>query len=72
MIAHDRDLGFNGDLLYAISDGDSDSVFRIDVVTGDLFVDGHLDRETTPEYNLNLTVFDQVRYLLIFEKAKPN
>jgi protocadherin Fat 1/2/3 len=58
--AHDRDLGFNGDLLYAISDGDADSVFRIDAVTGELFVDGSLDRETTPEYTLNLTVYDQV------------
>ena len=58
--AYDRDLGFNGDLLYVISDGDIDSVFRLDTATGQLFVDGILDRETTPEYTLNITVFDQV------------
>jgi len=61
--AYDRDLGFNGDLLYVISDGDVDSVFRIDISTGQLFVDGVLDRETTPEYTLNITVLDQVRII---------
>ena len=63
--ANDRDLGFNGDLLYVISDGDVDSVFRLDTSTGQLFVDGHLDRETTPEYTLNITVLDQVRFEFI-------
>ena len=44
---YDRDLGFNGDLLYVISNGDFDSVFKIDTLTGELFVDAQLDRETT-------------------------
>jgi len=61
--AVDRDLGFNGELLYVISDGDVDSVFRLDTNTGQLFVDGNIDRETTPEYTLNITVLDQVRHL---------
>jgi len=59
--AFDRDLGFNGDLLYVISDGDTDSVFRIDTNTGYLYVDGVLDRETAEEYSLNVTVLDQVK-----------
>lgn len=61
--AYDRDLGFNGELLYVISDGDTDSVFRLDTNTGYLYVDGILDRESTEEYNLNVTVFDQVTFL---------
>ena len=55
----DRDLGFNGDLLYVISDGDYDSVFKLDTISGELFVDGPLDREHTSDYLLNITVQDQ-------------
>ena len=55
----DRDLGFNGDLLYVISDGDYDSVFKLDTISGELFVDGELDRERTSDYLLNITVQDQ-------------
>lgn len=57
-VAHDRDLGFNGDLVYVISNGDPDSVFAIDMNTGVVSTDGYLDRESTPEYLLNITVFD--------------
>ena len=56
---YDRDLGFNGDLLYVISNGDFDSVFKIDTLTGELFVDAPLDRETSTDYLLNITVQDQ-------------
>ena len=52
-------MGFNGDLLYVISNGDFDSVFKIDTLTGELFVDAQLDRETTSDYLLNITVQDQ-------------
>ena len=52
-------MGFNGDLLYVISNGDFDSVFKIDTLTGELFVDAQLDRETTTDYLLNITVQDQ-------------
>ena len=42
-----------------ISNGDFDSVFKIDTFTGELFVDAQLDRETTTDYLLNITVQDQ-------------
>lgn len=58
-VAHDRDLGFNGDLLYVISAGNEDSVFNIDMRTGVIKVDSFLDREVRAEYDLNITVFDQ-------------
>lgn len=58
-MATDRDLGFNGDLLYVISDGDTDSMFRLDTITGELFIEGILDRETVSDYMLNITVMDQ-------------
>ncbi|XP_030375675.1 fat-like cadherin-related tumor suppressor homolog [Scaptodrosophila lebanonensis] len=56
--ARDRDLGYNGKLVYAISDGDSDSVFRIDPDNGELQIIGYLDRERQNEYVLNITVYD--------------
>ncbi|XP_068083905.1 fat-like cadherin-related tumor suppressor homolog [Anabrus simplex] len=56
--ARDRDLGYNGKLVFGISDGDHDSVFRIDPDTGDLKVIGYLDREREREYFLNISVYD--------------
>ncbi|XP_045763036.1 fat-like cadherin-related tumor suppressor homolog isoform X2 [Maniola jurtina] len=56
--ARDRDLGYNGLLVYAISGGDADSAFRIDPDTGELKVIGYLDRERESEYYLNVTVYD--------------
>ncbi|CAH2063954.1 unnamed protein product, partial [Iphiclides podalirius] len=56
--ARDRDLGYNGLLVYAISGGDADSAFRIDPDTGELKVIGYLDREREDEYYLNITVYD--------------
>ncbi|XP_049837416.1 fat-like cadherin-related tumor suppressor homolog isoform X3 [Schistocerca gregaria] len=56
--ARDRDLGYNGKLVYGISDGDYDSVFLIDPETGELKVVGHLDREREAEYLLNISVYD--------------
>lgn len=43
---------------YGISDGDNDSLFRIDLETGELKVIGFLDRERESEYLLNVTVYD--------------
>lgn len=43
---------------YGISDGDNDSLFRIDLETGELKVIGFLDREKESEYLLNVTVYD--------------
>ncbi|EDW19762.2 fat-like cadherin-related tumor suppressor homolog isoform X3 [Drosophila mojavensis] len=56
--ARDRDLGYNGKLVFAIADGDYDSVFRIDPDSGELQIIGYLDRERLSEYILNLTVYD--------------
>lgn len=54
----DRDLGYNGKLVYGISWGDDDSVFRIDPDTGDLRLIGLLDREHRAQYELNITIYD--------------
>ncbi|XP_037908128.1 fat-like cadherin-related tumor suppressor homolog isoform X10 [Hermetia illucens] len=56
--ARDRDHGYNGKLIFGISDGDHDSVFRLDPDTGELQIIGYLDRERQDEYVLNLTVYD--------------
>lgn len=54
----DRDLGYNGKLIYGISSGDDDSVFRIDPDNGELKLIGYLDRERRTNYDLNITVYD--------------
>ncbi|XP_011297771.1 fat-like cadherin-related tumor suppressor homolog isoform X1 [Fopius arisanus] len=56
--AKDRDLDYNGKLVYGISSGDRDSVFGIDQETGDINVIGYLDRERESEYFLNISVYD--------------
>nr|CAD7448921.1 unnamed protein product [Timema bartmani] len=56
--ARDRDLGYNGKLVFGISLGDQDSVFRLDPDTGELKVIGYLDREREQEYLLNISVYD--------------
>lgn len=56
--ARDRDLDYNGKLVFCISSGDRDSVFGIDPDTGDLNVIGYLDRERESEYFLNISVYD--------------
>lgn len=56
--ARDRDLGYNGKLVYGISGGDDDSVFGIDPDTGEIKVINYLDREKKDRYSLNVTVYD--------------
>ncbi|KAJ8918140.1 hypothetical protein NQ315_011597 [Exocentrus adspersus] len=56
--ARDRDLGYNGKLIYGISGGDIHSQFCLDMETGELKVIGYLDREREYEYFLNVTVYD--------------
>lgn len=56
--AKDRDLGYNGKLVFGVTSGDKDSLFRLDPDTGILKVIGHLDYEKETEYNLNVVVFD--------------
>nr|XP_018896045.1 PREDICTED: fat-like cadherin-related tumor suppressor homolog isoform X2 [Bemisia tabaci] len=56
--ARDRDLGYNGALVYGISSGDTDSVFQMNSSTGELNLIGRLDRERETKYVLNISVFD--------------
>lgn len=56
--AYDGDTGFNGQVLYSISDGNTDSCFRIDMETGLISVFLPMDREKRDRYLLNLTVYD--------------
>ena len=61
--ARDRDHGYNGLLVYALSvvDGDGTATIRrwpSNPETGLLRVAGPLDRERRSVYNLNVTVYD--------------
>lgn len=56
--ARDRDLGYNGKIVFGITSGDNDSVFRLDADSGELKIIGYLDRERTDEYVLNITIYD--------------
>ncbi|XP_016409125.1 protocadherin Fat 2 [Sinocyclocheilus rhinocerous] len=56
--ATDNDSGFNGKLVYAISSGNEDGCFTIDMNTGELQVISALDREQKEFYILNITVYD--------------
>nr|XP_015205333.1 PREDICTED: protocadherin Fat 2 [Lepisosteus oculatus] len=56
--AADEDTGFNGKLVYVISDGNEDGCFTIDMESGEVKLLSPLDRETTGFYILNITVYD--------------
>ncbi|XP_072557676.1 protocadherin Fat 3a isoform X2 [Paramormyrops kingsleyae] len=56
--ADDGDTGFNGQILYAISDGNKDSCFRIDMESGLITVFLPMDREKADRYLLNITIYD--------------
>ncbi|KYO28521.1 hypothetical protein Y1Q_0005325 [Alligator mississippiensis] len=56
--AYDADSGFNGKVVYTISDGNTDSCFDIDMETGLLKVLMPMDREKTELYLLNITIYD--------------
>nr|XP_032655849.1 protocadherin Fat 1 isoform X1 [Chelonoidis abingdonii] len=58
MNATDLDIGFNGKLVYAISVGNNDSSFTVDLETGMLKILSPLDREVKDKYTLNITVYD--------------
>ncbi|XP_051541220.1 protocadherin Fat 3-like [Myxocyprinus asiaticus] len=55
---NDGDTGFNGHVLHAISDGNSDNHFNINLESGLIYVYQPLDRETSDRYLLNITVYD--------------
>ncbi|MED6265426.1 bahd acyltransferase [Characodon lateralis] len=56
--AYDGDAGFNGQILYSISDGNTDNCFNIDLWTGLISVFLPMDREKRDRYILNLTIYD--------------
>ncbi|XP_053564600.1 protocadherin Fat 3 isoform X2 [Bombina bombina] len=56
--AIDADSGFNGKVIYTISDGNTDSCFAIDMETGQLAVMMPMDQELSDKYLLNITVYD--------------
>ncbi|XP_013791248.1 fat-like cadherin-related tumor suppressor homolog [Limulus polyphemus] len=56
--AEDKDHGYNGKLVYVISNGNEDSSFKMDMHTGKLVVMGEIDRERRSKYVLNISVFD--------------
>ncbi|XP_044219548.1 protocadherin Fat 2 isoform X3 [Thunnus albacares] len=56
--ATDNDTGFNSKLVYAISSGNEDGCFSIDIFSGDLQLVCPLDREIKEFYILNITVYD--------------
>ncbi|XP_053502499.1 protocadherin Fat 3a [Ictalurus furcatus] len=56
--ASDSDTGFNGQILYTISTGNTDSSFTIGTLTGEIRIFLPLDRERTARYVLNLTLYD--------------
>ncbi|XP_065146783.1 protocadherin Fat 3 [Paramisgurnus dabryanus] len=56
--ANDGDTGFNGRVLHAISDGNIDSCFNIDMESGLIYIFQPLDRERSDRYLLNITVYD--------------
>lgn len=58
IVASDKDIGENGLLTYAITDGNTDGDFKIDSGTGNIQVKNRLDRERTQLYYLEITVTD--------------
>ena len=56
VIASDLDDGVNGDIQYSVVV--ANSLFRIDSDSGDIFVQGKLDRESTDFYQLTIRVED--------------
>ncbi|XP_022237358.1 fat-like cadherin-related tumor suppressor homolog, partial [Limulus polyphemus] len=56
--AEDHDHGYNGKLVYVISNGNEDSCFEVEMHSGKLLIINELDRERTARYVLNISVFD--------------
>ncbi|XP_033996219.1 protocadherin Fat 3 [Trematomus bernacchii] len=57
--ARDGDTGFNGRILFSISDGNKDNCFNINMESGLITVLEPLDRERLDRYFLNITIYDQ-------------
>lgn len=57
--ARDGDAGFNGRILFSISDGNKDNCFNINMESGLITVLEPLDRERLDRYFLNITIYDR-------------
>lgn len=57
--ARDGDTGFNGRVLFSISDGNKENSFNINMENGSITVLQPLDRERWDRYFLNITIYDQ-------------
>lgn len=57
--ARDGDTGFNGRVLFSISDGNKENSFNINMENGLITVFQQLDRENLDRYFLNITIYDQ-------------
>lgn len=57
--ATDRDSGENGRIVYSITNGNGNSAFKINSVTGLISTQTSLDRELIPKYVLRVTASDQ-------------
>ncbi|KAM9846402.1 protocadherin Fat 3 [Aulostomus maculatus] len=55
----DGDTGFNGRVLFSISDGNKENCFNINMENGLITVLQPLDRERSDRYFLNITIYDQ-------------
>lgn len=58
LYANDDDEGLNGDVFYAISDGNDDGRFQIDEATGQIVLARNLDRESKMRYTLKVLAHD--------------
>ncbi|XP_076345079.1 fat-like cadherin-related tumor suppressor homolog [Tachypleus tridentatus] len=56
--AEDLDHGYNGELVYVISNGDEDNCFQVEMHSGKLILVSDLDHERTTRYALNISVSD--------------
>ncbi|XP_075544524.1 cadherin-related tumor suppressor fat [Dermacentor variabilis] len=56
--ATDRDLGLNGEVSFSIASGNVKEAFKVDSVTGALFLDRPLDFEQQGVYQLNVSASD--------------
>uniref|UniRef100_A0A3P9CVS2 FAT atypical cadherin 3 n=1 Tax=Maylandia zebra TaxID=106582 RepID=A0A3P9CVS2_9CICH len=57
--ARDGDTGFNGRVLFSISDGNKENCFNINMESGLITILRPLDRERVDRYFLNITIYDQ-------------
>lgn len=57
--ATDADAGSNGEIRFSIVKGNDDNAFRIDPVSGQVKVNGKIDREKTDRYTLTVMASDQ-------------